>query len=96
MPRNSDFKRWWRGHSAFWLLGVLALIPPPAAADEIPFFITNELGGSMFPDGTAIVCGGPWLRRTANCGTPIRNDDQPLQFYSAEINLFSPFGPWVC
>jgi len=79
------------------LLGGLALLAPPtAAADEIPFYITNELGGSMFPDGTAIVCGGPWLRRTANCGTPIRNDQQPLLFYSAEINLFSPFGPWQC
>ena len=84
-----------RGRSALWLFAAL-LLAPPAAADEIPFTITNQLGGSMFPDGTAIVCGGPWLRRSAQCGTPIRDDDQPLLFYSAEINLFSPFGPWEC
>ncbi|MFZ1428533.1 MAG: hypothetical protein WAS21_17375 [Geminicoccaceae bacterium] len=96
MSRNAVFERSRRARCALLLLGGLALLAPPAVADEIPFYITNELGGSMFPDGTAIVCGGPWLRRTANCGTPIRNDNQPLLFYSAEINLFSPFGPWQC
>lgn len=96
MPRNLVRERLRRMRSAVWLLGALTLLAPPVAADEIPFYITNETGGSIYPDGTAIVCGGPWLRRSAQCGTPIRNDDQPLQFYSAEINLFSPYGPWNC
>lgn len=96
MPRNPVTERSRRRRSAFRLLGALALLAQPAAADEIPFYITNETGGSIYPDGTAIVCGGPWLRRSAQCGTPIRNDDQPLQFYGAEINLFSPYGPWNC
>ena len=96
MAQNRVSAHLGRKRPAFGLLGALALLAPPVAADEIPFYITNETGGSIYPDGTAIVCAGPWLRRTAQCGTPIRDDRQPLLFYSAEINLFSPFGAWQC
>lgn len=96
MPKSRVSAGLRRRRSAFRLLSALTLLAPPVAADEIPFYITNETGGSIYADGTAIVCGGPWLRRSAQCGTPIRDDDQPLLFYSAEINLFSPFGPWAC
>lgn len=84
-------KRTWCGSRA-WLLAALALlpIPLPAAADEIPFFVTNQ---DFNPVNTCIQCYGPWLRQSSPCGSNLPVQRQRLQFYSAEINLFSPFGP---
>ena len=78
------------GRPAFWLLGVLALLPPSAMADEIPFYITNTTGIS----DANFLCKGPWLR-VSPCGRVPETSD-PVNFYNAEINLFSPFGLWEC
>ncbi len=80
----------------FWLLGVLALLATaaPVTADEIPFFGTNEFVG--IGNETCILCAGPWARKSAPCGTPLPEGTKEKNFYSAEINIFSPFGQWNC
>ena len=77
-----------------WLLAALALLPTPlpARADEIPFLVTNNYTDICFH------CAGPWLR-VSNCPLiPLQEipGQPPVNFYNAEINLFSPFGLWVC
>jgi len=71
------------------LLSGLILAPAQAMADEIPFFVTSETSQTL-----DLLCTGPWFRssgcRAINPGT------RDFNFYSAEINIFSPFGPWHC
>jgi hypothetical protein len=71
--------------------GALALLPPPAMADEIPFFVNNQ----AFQD-VCLIYTGPWFRQSSDNGQEILANAGRIQFYSAEINLFSPFGLWNC
>jgi hypothetical protein len=82
------------GRLTFWLLGGVLLLPAQAMADEIPFFGTNEYVN--FADGTCILCVGPWFRKSASCGNPLPIGTLHENFYSAELNIFSPLGLWSC
>jgi hypothetical protein len=71
------------------LTGGLSLVLAGAYADEIPFFLTNNASTEMCID-----CTGPWLRDSAL--GPVPKGAQHFHFYSAEINIFPPFGQWTC
>ena len=47
-------------------------------------------------DCVCIECDGPWLRSSSNQGPYQVYNTDPINFYSAEINIFSPFGQWTC
>jgi hypothetical protein len=63
--------------------------PIKAFSDTIPFFVTNNSNTTEL-----IACDGPWER----CGgfVHLKPGQQRFNFYSAEKNIFSPFGPWTC
>jgi hypothetical protein len=65
----------------------------PAAATDVPFFITNNSSVTR-----QIQCGGPWGRTSIGeaAGTNITPGTQNKHFYTAEDNAFSPFGKWRC
>jgi hypothetical protein len=70
------------------LVGVQAM--PAARADEIPFTITTPAGIAA----QSLHCVGPFLRRS-EC-TDLHGGDDHRVFYSAEKNIFPPFGQWTC
>jgi hypothetical protein len=72
--------------------GLLSIFPVKFAhTDEVRFYINvNEVN---LPIG--IVCQGPFFR-TSDCTVIQKNLGRFNQFYAAEINFFSPFGPWSC
>ena len=63
------------------------------ALEHIPFFATNESS-----EDVTICCVGPWFRQICGdegqCTIPANavNDN----FYSADIDIFSPYGSWFC
>jgi hypothetical protein len=61
----------------------------PAAADEIPFFLDNQINQNV-----RMICSGPWGRTSGD--VRVSHDTGFTQFYAAEINIFSPFGNWRC
>jgi hypothetical protein len=73
-------------------LGSLGLLPRGAAAGEIQFFLDMTFA----TDCVCIECDGPWLRSSSNQGPYQVYNTDPINFYSAEINIFSPFGQWTC
>ncbi|MGD9508902.1 MAG: hypothetical protein AB7I59_00160 [Geminicoccaceae bacterium] len=80
--------------SKIGLVGILVLCglqAPAWAVDDVPFAITGVKEGT-------ISCRGPGISdivpRLSGCH---RFDAQKrLLFYRADINIFSPFGPWRC
>ena len=48
------------------LLGGLALFPTQTMADEIPFFVNNQ----VFAD-VCLLCQGPWFRQSSDSGQEI-------------------------
>ncbi|HEX6014475.1 MAG TPA: hypothetical protein VFY87_22300 [Geminicoccaceae bacterium] len=71
------------------LLGALTLPPTPAMATDIPFFATNTESFEV-----DLNCEGPWLRSSPNA--KIDGFASKVNFYSATIDIFSPFGLWHC
>ena len=59
---------------------------------EIPFFIDVSAATVI----VCVQCSGPWLRLSALDGPYAPGTPNPINFYSAEINMFSPFGQWGC
>src|SRR4029450_5669208 len=59
---------------------------------EIPFFIHVSAATVT----VCVQCSGPWLRLSALDGPYEPGTPNPINFYSAEINIFSPFGQWSC
>jgi hypothetical protein len=74
-----------------WLVSAASLAPRMVAGAEIPFFI--HLANAT--DCVCVHCNGPWLRTTED-GPYAAHTPDPINFYSAEINIFSPFGEWDC
>ena len=70
-------------------LSFLAFLPLKAFSGTIPFFATNN--GT---EDLCIKCAGPWSRCSAT--VLIKPGQQRVKFYSADINIFSPFGFWAC
>jgi hypothetical protein len=60
----------------------------PAAADSIPFFITNQFTALRILD-----CGGPWLRGVS---VDVPSGTANHKFYEAEFGDFTPLGKWSC
>ena len=95
--------------SGYFLI-ILALcfitgLPYKASAHKhIPFYATypNEEGAST----VYVYCQGPWCRETGDGNwciggpnqtcTPIPPGSSMLEFYSAEVTIFSPYGRWQC
>jgi hypothetical protein len=80
----------WKALLTLLSLGVLGLLPRGAAGGEIPFFLDM----SAATDCVCIECDGPWLRSSSNQGPYDWATADPINFYSAVINIFSPFGVW--
>jgi len=63
------------------------------ALEHIPFFATNESS-----EDVTICCVGPWFRQicgdAAQCTIPANAVAD--NFYSADIDIFSPYGSWFC
>jgi hypothetical protein len=73
------------------MLVAASLAPRTVAGAEIPFLIDLALA----TDCVCVECQGPWLRSGAG-GPYAAHTPNPINFYSAEINIFSPFGEWLC
>jgi hypothetical protein len=73
------------------MLVAASLAPRMVAGAEIPFFLHM----ANATDCVCIECDGPWLRSGAG-GPYAAHTPDPINFYSAEINIFSPFGEWTC
>jgi hypothetical protein len=71
------------------LLSGLVLPPAQAMAADIPFRVTT-------PIDVCLLCKGPWHRSSSFCGQNIAGGTERFNFYSAEVNVFSPFGSWEC
>jgi hypothetical protein len=70
-----------------------ALVTPSlASAGNIDFNVQNQSSTKM-----CIYCGGPWFRLGFS---PVLGNNYPsffwTLFYTAEDNIFSPFGGWGC
>jgi hypothetical protein len=84
--------RWW----VYSLLAVVGLwqslvsVSPATAADEIKFFATNNSDTWWY-----VTCDGPWFR-TSGSFNKIDAFASDHNFYTAEVNLFSPYGQWEC
>ena len=61
--------------------------------EHIPFYGTNESG-----EDVTICCIGPWFRQI--CGDEgqctISGNAVDDNFYSADVDIFSPYGSWFC
>ncbi|HEX6014473.1 MAG TPA: hypothetical protein VFY87_22290 [Geminicoccaceae bacterium] len=75
------------GPAALLLLGALGLAPKPAQASDLDFKVTTSDS-----TGACILLQGPWFR---DSGFVRLTNNTDVVVYSAEINLFSPFGEWV-
>ncbi len=62
---------------------------------HIPFYATNNSGMEI-----SICCQGPWFRAscasTSSQSCPISEGAVDYNFYSAEVDVFSPYGTWKC
>lgn len=68
----------------------LVSVRPVAAADEIKFYATNKSDTWWY-----VTCDGPWFRTNGNFDQiNVRTFD--YNFYTAEVNFFSPYGQWEC
>jgi hypothetical protein len=88
-PRDAAASRPRRGLMSLLLSGLI-LAPAPAMTTEIPFFINNNTSVEQY-----VLCAGPWFRVSSECVNfaPARTR---VNFYSAELNIFSPLGEWRC
>lgn len=63
--------------------------------DHIPFYATNNSG-----EDTSICCHGPWGRAACSLNSSesclIKEGAVDYNFYSAEVDPFSPYGTWKC
>jgi len=67
----------------------ISLFPHRASSlEHIPFYATNN-SGIEFP----ILCSGPWTR--CGRGTLSAGADED-NFYSVDVDIFSPYGEWTC
>jgi hypothetical protein len=73
------------------MLVAASLAPRTVAGAEIPFFIRLVNATEC----VCVECQGPWLRSGAG-GPYAAHTPALIHFYSAEINIFSPFGEWLC
>ena len=70
-------------------MGLIAAFPYKAySLEHIPFYATNNTG-IEFP----IVCSGPWFRCGQGTLATGADDDN---FYSVDVDTFSPYGTWTC
>jgi hypothetical protein len=74
----------WRALAASLLLSGSTLVSAPAVGGEIPFYATNN--GSS---DACIACIGPWGRVSSFSGQTIPSSAVRLNFYNADINIFS-------
>jgi hypothetical protein len=70
-------------------LSGLILVPAQAMAADIPFRVTT-------PIDVCLLCKGPWHRHSSFCGQNISGGTERFNFYTAHVNIFSPFGSWEC
>jgi hypothetical protein len=63
--------------------------------EHIPFYATNNSGEDM-----SICCSGPWLRSACSLNSSesclISEGAADYNFYSADVDIFSPYGTWKC
>lgn len=71
-------------------IGVTVQASAAAWAGDVPFTITS----TGLPNG-GVSCAGPWFRESV-CGQIGPEGTDKKQFYTAEDNLFSPYGAWGC
>ena len=70
------------------VLGIALIFPYSAFAQkQIQFFATLEPD-----DPRLLVCDGPWGRT----GNVTLANAVHVNFYAAEVNIFSPYGKWSC
>jgi hypothetical protein len=80
--------RWLVKRTARWLLLLSILIVPSAALADINFWVTSKSSKNV-----CVYCAGPWFR--LGFSSVLAFNFTQL-FYTAETNIFSPFGPWGC
>jgi hypothetical protein len=71
------------------LLSGVILAPAQAMAADIPFDVST-------PIDVCLLCKGPWHRSSSFCGQNISGGAERENFYTAHVNIFSPFGLWEC
>ena len=75
------------------MIAVAALMLPGSttawAVSDIPFAITGAANAT-------VACRGPGFILPRVSGRHSFQANRRLIFYSADINVFSPFGPWTC
>lgn len=73
----------------------IAAFPYKASSlEHIPFYATNNAGAEVHLD-----CSGSWGRQSCGfltSGCPISVGAVDYNFYSVDVNVFSPYGSWIC
>jgi len=73
----------------------IAAFPYKASSlEHIPFYATNNAGAEVHVD-----CSGSWGRESCGFlagGCPISAGAVDDNFYSADVDIFSPYGVWAC
>jgi hypothetical protein len=81
--------------TACGLLLLSILLVPSLAFADFRFIAQNRANNLM-----CIYCGGPWFRLgfSTPLFPPTEENPNPVaeNFYTAETNIFSPFGLWGC
>jgi hypothetical protein len=70
------------------LLLLSILIAPSVASADIDFVVTNKSSKNV-----CVYCAGPWFRIGIS---EVLGFNFVQRFYTAETNIFSPFGDWSC
>jgi hypothetical protein len=76
-------------------LSFISVFPYKASSlEHIAFYATNNSGTELNVD-----CSGSWGRQSCGflkSGCPISAGAVEQYFYSVDVNIFSPYGSWVC